>query len=1229
MSAEQTAGQNLTIVPAGAGAGKTHRIKTQLMEWIKNGEVAPERILAVTFTEAAAGELRDRIRAGLLAERQVEQALAVERAYISTIHGLGLRLLTEHALAAGTSLEPRHIGDAERDLLVRQALAKAKALDPIKADPERFGYRNNWQTGITIEDALRGRVLAMIDLLRGLGDAGRTPDLIEPALTRLDRIHGNADSGSEAARDTLIAAIRLMLASFPNGGMEGVTAKGPTDTLEKNLALFQRVDRDPGILDRDWNIWQSLRGLFVSNSRTKTPEGYDDLADEIMRVAGILPKHAGPIADAGLHLQCLISCAQEVMETYEARKKALGLIDFSDMITGAERLLRTDPVVRQAVLDGIDCVIIDEFQDTNPVQFALLWHLGAHAPRTLLVGDVKQSIMGFQGADPRLSEALAAANSDAIDPLGRNWRSTPEIMEFVNAMGGGLFKANYNALEPTRQSAQQPALEILNATRGRAVRNFSKPQEHVAERIAGLLKSGEMITDRHTGRKRNARPSDMALLVCRHTTAVRYARELRVRGVPVRIAEMGWMESPVVRVARAALLYAANPEDIHSGILLRTSGPNPMGLQEAITAHMKGILAEDPMLLKLAALSDQLVEMPVSNALSVVLDTSGLRDWAGGLADGAQAHADLLRLEAEANAFETAHRELKAASGFYGETAQVFSGWLESRTLENDFDYRPDPSGNSAEAVEIVTWHASKGREWPITVVAELDHAIEEWPESTAIRFDALDRIDDPQAVLNSAVLVHTPGFAAPEAERRFIEDRRAAFEANARNLLYVALTRARDRIIMEWPGFIKDRSDTEPGAKNLFHVLLDSCCPELEEDVLRIGGVDCPAIITKLPDHAGVTQYGTGLERGLARFGDAPIVVPDAPIVGSEPVSDKISEPVSDTSPVTASATVSVSDTVSATATGPVLPEPGFGNTPGSTRTGQGSSRTGPGSPRTGPGSSRTGQGSSRTGQESSGPESLQPDLFGDESLQQDLFGDKSPQPVGAESPQPVGAETPQPVMAGHGPESTPQSGSERVSDRVSDRTLISRRDESGTFETLAVQGDALHLAMRTCLVRPDLVETLPAATGLDADILAPVESRAKALKDWLSNQGYTGWECEFPVKGQGGRSSDSSGFYQEIDLLAIGPDGCLLMDCKSDAEGLDVESCQARLSNQAISLQDAIPALVVNSMAIYRADDGSIDVLDLSRSLEDAPESPGDGEPMENTDTPDIPEDTDTPTM
>lgn len=870
--------RGLVIVPAGAGAGKTHRIKTQLSDWVKRKVVRPERILAVTFTEAAAGELRERIRAGLLVDGLVDEAMAVERAYVSTIHGLGLRLLTEHALAVGSSLQPRHLGDAERDLLIRQALAHAKSLDPIKDAPERFGYQANWQKGETIEDSLRARVLAMIDLLRGLGDTGRDPGLIAPALARLDRVYEATLDDPKAAGEALTTAVRAMLAAWPDGGMATVTAKGPAETLEKNLSLFRRLDLDPKILDRDWGVWQSLREIFVSNARTKTPEGYDDRARAIIQAAAVLPSHPGPLADAKLHMSCLIACAQEVMEAYEARKKALGLIDYADMIAGAERLLRTNPDVLQAVLDEIDCVIIDEFQDTNPVQFALLWQLGARAPRTLLVGDVKQSIMGFQGADPRLSQALAAAHPDAAQPLDRNWRSTPSVMQFVNALGAGLFGTGYKPLAPTRVPVPGPALEVLKVAKGRGVRNFTKPQEHVAERITRILTDGEMISDRHSGAMRVVRPSDIALLICRHTTAARYAEELRARGVPVRIAEDGWAASPVVQAARAALSYAANPADAHAGLLLRTLGPDPLSLQDAMGAQIDRQLADDPVLMRLAGLSHRLMRLPLGLALDLVLEVADLRRWATRQPDAAQARADLLRLAAEASDFETAHRDLKAASGFHGETAKVFLGWLDARAGERDFDRRPDPSADNAEAVEIVTWHASKGREWPITVVAEFDHGIEEWPGTTATRFDALDKIDDMAAVLASATLIHTPGFAAPEAARRFIEDRRADFEANARNLLYVALTRARDRLVLEWPEFVTERKEDAPKASCLFHVLEDCCKPQIAGGVLRIGGEECPAVVIALRDHASLTDFTSGREADVPLFGRA-APMPQAPL--------------------------------------------------------------------------------------------------------------------------------------------------------------------------------------------------------------------------------------------------------------------------------------------------------------------------------------------------------------
>jgi hypothetical protein len=158
-------------------------------------------------------------------------------------------------------------------------------------------------------------------------------------------------------------------------------------------------------------------------------------------------------------------------------------------------------------------------------------------------------------------------------------------------------------------------------------------------------------------------------------------------------------------------------------------------------------------------------------------------------------------------------------------------------------------------------------------VVAEFDHGIEEWPGSTATRFTDLDKIDDMAAVMASASLIHTPGFAAPEAGRRFIEDRRADFESNAKNLLYVALTRARDRLVLEWPCFIKERDEDAPEAKCLFHVFIDSCAPKVCSGKLIIGTAHCPTVIIDVPEYAGFTEYLSGAITDTPKLGhDTPL---------------------------------------------------------------------------------------------------------------------------------------------------------------------------------------------------------------------------------------------------------------------------------------------------------------------------------------------------------------------
>jgi ATP-dependent exoDNAse (exonuclease V) beta subunit len=321
--------------------------------------------------------------------------------------------------------------------------------------------------------------------------------------------------------------------------------------------------------------------------------------------------------------------------------------------------------------------------------------------------------------------------------------------------------------------------------------------------------------------------------------AGRYASALKLQGVPVRISAAGWLDSPAVMAARNALAFAVDPTDRHAALALLTLGPSSMPLQQAIALLADGALEACAELAELRALAEAAPAMPLETLLPQVLSAAGILDWAAHMPAAAQAHADLMRLSAEASEFVSAHRDFKAAAGFHGASAQVFLGWLEARREERDFDRHPDPGQSAGQGVEIVTWHASKGREWPITLVVGLDKKIGEKPGTLRAEFTDFS---DLGAILEHALLIWTPDLPIKEKKDAFIEDRRVVSEADARRLLYVALTRGRDRLILEWPEFALKKLSESDGPANHAEMLVLEAGMKPEGGSLKLGGVSFPA---------------------------------------------------------------------------------------------------------------------------------------------------------------------------------------------------------------------------------------------------------------------------------------------------------------------------------------------------------------------------------------------------
>ena len=293
----------------------------------------------------------------------------------------------------------------------------------------------------------------MIGKRRSISRVSKDTHLLHHAKSCIKKLYGATDTAEDLKKD-LLGAVKILLRKFPNN-LSGIFA-GVNDSAERELrnnfdALKRAADGDA--LDWDWGLWNALRKLRTSGKCGTMPDGYKELAETVMGAAEGILQHPGPLQDALLHAEALLEASHDVLIQYAADKKDKGLIDFFDMLALAHDIVLRTPGVLAMLRDNIDCLVIDEFQDTNPLQFALLWSLRKAGVPTLIVGDLKQAIMGFQEADPRLMAELQRQHPKEIKPLKENYRSTAALMDWINTIGIGLFGKEYTELTPKAKYA--------------------------------------------------------------------------------------------------------------------------------------------------------------------------------------------------------------------------------------------------------------------------------------------------------------------------------------------------------------------------------------------------------------------------------------------------------------------------------------------------------------------------------------------------------------------------------------------------------------------------------------------------------------------------------------------------------------------------------------------------------------------------------------------------------
>jgi ATP-dependent helicase/nuclease subunit A len=691
---------------AAAGSGKTAVLVERFVAAVLQDGLSPSQILAITFTDRAAGELRERVRRTFLELGERAAARDTEAAYVSTIHGFCARLLAAHPLAAG--------------------------LDP--------GFR-------VLDEGVAGRLRR---------------DAFQVAL-------GELVQGEDPEPVALVAAY------------------GP---------------------DRLRTMIESVHGQLRSHGQ------------RLPRLPSPPAPREGQSDDARAAAACLL--LQRLLagftEAYEALKLERAAVDFDDLELLAAALLAGREEIRESWSGRFELVMVDEFQDTNRSQLEILRQL--ERENLFTVGDGFQAIYGFRHAEVAIfrerAEVLSASGSSLA--LTLNFRSRPALVATV----GGVFEGrleSFTAAQGARERDPRdgPAVELLltqkagweAALEGDGPRKIAAglPRAPVwrqaearllAGRVAELVAAGE------------ARPREVVVLLRALGDIAVYERALQQQGLATLASAGAYWESRIVEDLLAYLRVLANPLDeealyaclagplaglSHDGMALLALAAQSRGgraFELAIGAGTElGLAPADELALeRFCALAERERSgaplRPLGELIARVLEQPTRGDGPAAPAEGAPAWAagqpgelaNAYKLARLARRFEESEgRDLR---GFLDHVA-----YLKEQKRSGEADA---PALSDSDAVRLMSIHAAKGLEFPVVCVADLGRAANKRTPELLVQ--------DERIGLRVA---HLDGSdSAPALDyQQLIEERRADEALEEDRILYVAMTRARERLLL------------------------------------------------------------------------------------------------------------------------------------------------------------------------------------------------------------------------------------------------------------------------------------------------------------------------------------------------------------------------------------------------------------------------------------------------
>ncbi len=808
------------LVSAAAGSGKTAVLVERIMTLLREG-VRLNRMLIVTFTRAAAAEMRQRLNQRLLSESRNDadimgQALDdLECAEISTIHAFCQKVLKNSFQAVGIDPLSRIAEEKQTEILFEEAFQRAmnELLDePEQAEFQAFASSFSQKDIRDMTGQLYKFLMSLpqpfdwldkkIDLLTvdKLAEHPWYQVLAAQGKRQLQGIGVLLTAQEKLFED--VNAVEALHATLQQDwqGYHLLTAlaEQKPQQMAEGLATFSltKAVTCRGLTDEQ-KQWQKQYNTLRNKIKTMIKETADSLALNETKVQW-------EWAMIQTHLKGLAVLLRRVESYFAEAKRQRSYLDFSDLEQMALTVL-SDEIYREALQEEYDHIFVDECQDVSAVQDAILQSIHGKNSCMFMVGDVKQSIYRFRKAEPRLFLHRMLTYSDEEDAserrifLQKNFRSRTNILEGTNIIFRRLMREtvtelNYTAAEELiagRETEHDPPIEIHLADVGEG----GKAEEHAAEvqiiaqRIQTL--AGEGMTYR-----------DMVILLPKVAgVGSAMAQLLQEQGIPVyfdgsenyfnlaeitsmmallRLLDNGRQDMPLLSVLKM-LPFQLSDQALASIRLCQTG--RGVGFYDAFVACCQG---EDELGARCRAIREQLEEwrfrsqvMRLSDFLWMLLRETGLYAACGALPEGELRQANLRMLCQRAVEYE--------ANG--GVTLSDFLRQMEEQRLSGD-DRSAKTLGEGENLVRIMTIHKSKGLEFPVVFCARMGEKLHLNRRSGLMTHS---RLGVSLPYVNRALNIRRETMA----EEAFDIQRLLDEKAERARLLYVAMTRARERLIL------------------------------------------------------------------------------------------------------------------------------------------------------------------------------------------------------------------------------------------------------------------------------------------------------------------------------------------------------------------------------------------------------------------------------------------------